>query len=72
MRPNLGIMLGLIPALSGKVRAATKAKPAIVNAAHAFYHGEDLGTECPDHNITKHTSTGLRYCSFGFAKIEGL
>ena len=32
---------------SGKVRAAPKAKPAIVNAVHAFYHGEDLGTECP-------------------------
>ena len=47
----------------GKVRAATKANPAIVNAVHAFYHGEDLGTECPDHNITQHTSTGLRYPS---------
>ena len=48
---------------SGRTRAATKAKPAIVNAVHAFYHGKDLGTECPDYNITQHTSTGLRYPS---------
>ena len=47
----------------GKVRAATKAKTALVNAMHTSYHGEDIGTEHPDHNITQHTSTGLCYPS---------
>ena len=28
-----------------KVRAATRAKPALVNAVHAFYHGEDVGMD---------------------------
>ena len=46
-----------------KVRTATRAKPALVNAVHAFYHGEDFGTEHPDHNITQHSSTGARYPS---------
>ena len=46
-----------------KVRAATRAKPALVNAMHAFYHGEDVGIEHPDHNITQQSSTGARYPS---------
>ena len=41
-----------------KGRAATKAKPALVNAVHAFYLGEDVDTEHPDHYITQHSSTG--------------
>ena len=45
------------------VRAATRAKPALVSAVHAFYHGEDAGTEHPDRNITQHSSTGARYPS---------
>ena len=48
---------------SVKGRAATKAKPALVNAVHAFYLGEDVDTEHPDHYITQHSSTGARYPS---------
>ena len=44
-----------------KGRAATKAKPALVNAVHAFYLGEDVDIEHPDHYITQHSSTGARY-----------
>ena len=46
----------LMIARTGKVWAAPKAKPASVNAIHAFYHGEEIGTEHPDHNTTQHTS----------------
>ena len=46
-----------------KGRAATRAKPALVNAVHAFNHGEDAGIEHPDQNITQHSSTGARYSS---------
>ena len=46
-----------------KLRAATRAKPALVNAVHAFYLGEDVDTEHPDHYITQHSSTGARYPS---------
>ena len=46
---------------------ATKAKPALVNAVHAFYLGEDVDIEHPDHYITQHlcqhSSTGARYPS---------
>ena len=44
---------------------STRAKPALVNAVHAFYHGEDVGIGHPDHNITwQHSSTvGARYPS---------
>ena len=48
---------------AGKARAATKVNPTIVNAVHAFYHGEVIDTECPDYNITQHASTGRRYPS---------
>ena len=47
----------------GKARAATKVNPTVVNAVHAFYHGEGIDTECPDYNITQHASTGRRYPS---------
>ena len=47
----------------GKARAATKVNPTVVNAVHAFYHSEGVDTECPDYNITQHTSTGRRYPS---------
>ena len=49
--------------VSGKARAATKVNPTVVNAVHAFYHGEGIDTECPDYNITQHASTGRRYPS---------
>ena len=29
-----------------------------MNAVHAFYLGEDVDTEHPDHYITQHSSTG--------------
>ena len=48
---------------SGKARAAAKVNPTIVNAVHAFYHGEGIDTDCPDYNITQHASTGRRYPS---------
>lgn len=48
---------------SGKARAAAKVNPTIVNAVHAFYHGEGINTDCPDYNITQHASTGRRYPS---------
>ena len=48
---------------AGRTRAATKVKRTVVNAVHAFYYGEGIGTECPDYNITQHTSTGRRYPS---------
>ena len=54
---------GNINAIFGKARAATKVNPIIVNAVHALYHGEVIDTECPDYNITQHTSTGRRYPS---------
>ena len=50
-------------ARDGKARAATKVNPTVVNAVHAFYHGDGIDTECPDYNITQHASTGRRYPS---------
>jgi len=41
--------------LEKHARAATKVKPTVANAVHAFYHGEGIDTECPDYNITQHT-----------------
>ena len=48
---------------AGRTRAATKVQPIAVNAAHASFYGEGIDTECPDYNITQHTSTERRYPS---------
>ena len=41
-------------------RAATKVKPALVNAAHAFYHDGGVCDECPDYNIAQCTKVLYR------------
>ena len=51
------------PLTTQVARAATKVNPTVVNAVHAFYHGDGIDTECPDYNITQHASTGRRYPS---------
>ena len=37
-----------------------KAKPALVNAVHAFYLGEDVDTEHPDHYMSIDEQTESR------------
>ena len=58
-----GAALTVTVPVPGKARAAAKVNPTIVNAVHAFYHGEGIDTDCPDYNITQHASTGRRYPS---------